>query len=890
MTRAELETTQCRFIINHNVEVFTCFLDKVFQSKSCYKATTLEELRRIKPVIGSEMGVLLVPIGKDMPVDGIEAEVNRLRNSGAHVSVLGIAKTCDTARKIKGGSIFDSIVSIRWAAAPQLIHGFIGYQQSELQNRAFRAYLDGSEDGYWLWSVGKDEIEWSKRTGEMTQTNFSSFPQNMSVFSEMIHPHDRDRVEQAIRRHLESDVPYKDVEMRIRRDDGNYGYFQANGRSLRDENGKPILLVGSLTDFTLLQSVEQKLENTQKRFTVLFHQMNDAAVLADIDTGLILEANQPAERLWGRSISELVGMHQSQLHPADLSDEARKAFSDHIEALMKNKRDSIHVPILRSDGVEVPTEISSSLIDIDNKTMILGVFRDISERVKAEREIRERDAQIRMSAHLASMGTLAAGVAHEINTPLAYLLGNLEVLKAQLNEGNQLSRDIIEPLEGAMTGCQYVREIVSDLRSISKMESNEEHCCPSEVVNIATRMAMADLRHVAQVDLKLAKTSKAKISGARLSQVVLNILSNAKRAFSERDRGTNLVTVEVQERNNRIWIVIEDNGSGISSEDLRRIWEPFFTKNVDQGGTGLGLAVCRRVLGEAKGSIWVDSELDRGTQVKISLPVSDAVEELEPNSFETAPPLQDRRLRLLVVDDEPLLTSLIKRMMISSFDVTTFNSALEALDFIRDGNQFDIILCDIMMPRMNGPEFFDSVSDNSNFIFMSGGALTELGIEFEHRMLSEGRLISKPFSVTGLREKLENFLERKIEPQITQAERSFKIIQPDGIILTELENCMGLEQVQKAYVELYGQIVGFLDSHANFDDLHLSSEVHRLAGTVETFGLLELGKYFRASHAAAKRGDYQLAHSEIEKLTEIIDGFENFVSVYSTRSFTNAMN
>ena len=179
-------------------------------------------------------------------------------------------------------------------------------------------------------------------------------------------------------------------------------------------------MVGSLTDQTSMQLVEQKLLDTQKRFTVLFHEMNDAAVLADIDSGIILEANQPAERLWGKPISQLVGSHQSDLHPPLMNDEARQAFSDHIAALMQNRRASIHFPIVRADGVIVPTEISSSLIDLEGTTRLLGVFRDISERIKAEQEIRERDAQIQLSSHLASMGTLAQGLRMRLTIILCF--------------------------------------------------------------------------------------------------------------------------------------------------------------------------------------------------------------------------------------------------------------------------------------------------------------------------------------------------------------------------------------------------------------------------------------------------------------------------------------
>ena len=119
---------------------------------------------------------------------------------------------------------------------------------------------------------------------------------------------------------------------------------------------------------------------------------------------------------------------------------------------MQNQRATINVPVLRADGTEVPAEISSSLIEIEGRTTILGVFRDISERVRAERELRERDAQIQLSSHLASMGTLAAGVAHEINNPLTYVLGNLEIVRSLLLEKGIADPDLNEAIEAATTG------------------------------------------------------------------------------------------------------------------------------------------------------------------------------------------------------------------------------------------------------------------------------------------------------------------------------------------------------------------------------------------------------------------------------------------------------
>jgi len=279
-----------------------------------------------------------------------------------------LVKDAEVANNLTFDSSFDLLVCEEWASANTLLSSAISEQEARTQNQAFKAFLEHSVDGYWIWDIIRNQIEWSKRTSEIVGVSENESPKNIEAFVELIDPLDRDRVEQAINSHFTFKIPYRNVEMRLKGANNTYRHFMANGTALRNKEGTPVLFVGSLTDRTLMQKVEQRLEDTEKRFTVLFHQMNDAALLADIDTGFILEANQPAERLWGKPISDLVGLHQSKLHPPVLSEEAKLAFADHIKALMQNKRDTIYVPILRVDGVEVPAEISSSLIELEGKT------------------------------------------------------------------------------------------------------------------------------------------------------------------------------------------------------------------------------------------------------------------------------------------------------------------------------------------------------------------------------------------------------------------------------------------------------------------------------------------------------------------------------------------
>ena len=813
-------------------------------------AISEEALIKVTSVTGAEMGVLIVPYDDALPLKESIKRIKKLREVGSHLFVLGLTWDSSAASLFSLEEPFDTMICLGWVSAAEMLRRTVQSQRNCMQNRAFRAFLDHSVDGYWIWHIQSDYIEWSSRTCEMLQIDQSYAPRDMAGFVSLVHAQDRDRVEQAIRNHFRHSAPYKNIEMMLQKGDGRHGHFVANGQALRDEHGAPIIFVGSLTDRSLMQLVERQLEDTQRRFTVLFHHMNDAAVLADVETGVILEANQPAERLWGRSIAELVGSHQTALHPPKLSSTARKAFADHISALMKNKRDTINVPILHKDGSEVPAEISSSLIELDGRLTILGVFRDISERVRAERELRERDAQIQLSSHLASMGTLAAGVAHEINNPLTYLLGNLQLLKAELEQMGVDRPAVKDAIYAAETGGHYVKEIVSDLKAISRIDSANDSCDPCDVLRIASRMAMSDLRHRAKLDLRLAQVPKVGISSARLSQVVLNILSNSARAFESCDRKRNHIEAKVEQHGTSVRITITDNGIGIAPDDLKRVWEPFFTKKSKQGGTGLGLAISRRILHEVGGRLDIWSVEREGTTVVIEVPVlasPDAVESDHPHDWV---PSVSARPRILVLDDEPLVTTLVSKMLERDYEVLSYNDPFRAARALMLEPRFDLILCDIMMPEMDGRTFFARFHDKADFLFMTGGAVTEENLRFEQEMVAKGRVIHKPFDLATLIARVASAVAKKGEG-IEQERGTDAPARGDAERLNlgnlaELEAVLGKDYLRTQFHLLMEQLDAFLADAGGCDASMLAASSHRLAGAADAVGFVAAGKILRA--------------------------------------------
>ena len=242
----------------------------------------------------SEIGLVVFPVNGSADLMPFQVLVEKYRAEGANLSTLVVVGSQETAAHMPVGSCCDDVICAQWPSAEHMVRMAFRDHMLRSENRALKIFMDHSADGYWIWDIQRDIIEWSSRTAELVGIDKRQGPKNMEAFVALIHPLDQDRVDQAIKNHFLHHAPYRDVEMRLKRSDGAYGYYVANGMALRNPKGTPVILVGSLSDRTLMQRVEQKLENTQKRFDILFHHMNDAAILADIETGVILEANQPS--------------------------------------------------------------------------------------------------------------------------------------------------------------------------------------------------------------------------------------------------------------------------------------------------------------------------------------------------------------------------------------------------------------------------------------------------------------------------------------------------------------------------------------------------------------------------------------------------------------------
>jgi PAS domain S-box-containing protein len=384
--------------------------------------------------------------------------------------------------------------------------------------------------------------------------------------------------------------------------------------------------------------------------------------------------------------------------------------------------------------------------------VVIAIGQDVTEQRKAH------DA-LAVSERMASIGTLAAGVAHEINNPLAFVLSNLEfsqgALRAAIEDASAVPlehrlrlRKTLEALSDASFGAARVRNIVRDLNTFSR--GTDELGGPVDLVEVletSIRMADNEIKHRARVVRSFGAVPHVSGQGGKLGQVFLNLLLNAAQAIPEGHASSNEVVISTRtDERGRAVIEVRDTGAGIAPEVLPRILDPFFTTKSVGKGMGLGLSICHGIVSSLGGEIEVESKVGVGSTFRVILPSSAPEPRVAMPS--SAPPAVGEG-RMLVVDDEPMFGWTMARMIDGSHEVVVETAARSALARIVAGERFDVILCDLMMPDMTGMEFHDALrrdapEQTARIVFTTGGAFTEAARSFLERV--PNARLAKPFT------------------------------------------------------------------------------------------------------------------------------------------------
>ena len=380
---------------------------------------------------------------------------------------------------------------------------------------------------------------------------------------------------------------------------------------------------------------------------------------------------------------------------------------------------------------------------------------------------REAEAQARLTRaeRLASLGTLAAGVAHEVNNPLSVVMSSLELGQRELEalRGSAPAPAVArleERLREAGAGAERVRAIVTELNAFSRIEQHSRR--PVDVhaaVRSAVTMTGNEIRHRARLVLELEPVPPVLGDEGRLDQVFVNLLSNAVHAIPEGNASENEIRIVVRPEPARVRIEVRDSGVGIAPELLPRIFEPFFTTKAGGAGTGLGLAIGHAVVTGLGGQIEVESTPGRGTCVSVLLPAApQSATGPQPGKATVA---TARRGSILLVDDEPLIVKLLAKILETEHDVTIESSAEAALARFRAGQRFDAIVCDSMMPQVTGMDLHDALLEIAPdqaraMLFLTGGAFTPRARAFVERHADD--TMDKPVDSKALKARVRRFV------------------------------------------------------------------------------------------------------------------------------------
>ncbi len=488
---------------------------------------------------------------------------------------------------------------------------------------------------------------------------------------------------------------------------------------------------------------------SEQRYRTLTENANDSIVILSLE-GNIRESNRRFSEVLGFTTEELLGRHIRDLAAPGRDVSNVEGFNARARAGVGR---SPPVQLQRKDGTLALMEFSDATVNVGGETLVLTIGRDVSGQVAAQ-------AQLMVSDRMASVGALAAGVAHEINNPLAAVTVNLELalhdaefLAAEAGASSRL-RDMPEILRDARDAADRVRQIVRDLKIFSRAEDDERAAVDVEhILDSTLRMAWNEIRHRATLVKRYGKTPLVDGSESRLGQVFLNLVINAAQAIPEGhlDRNQITITTSVDAKGNVV-TEVRDTGPGIEPAIMKRLFTPFFTTKAAGVGTGLGLTICQRIITSLGGEITVASTVGEGTVFRVVLPPA----RLKKSDKIPLPKVAAaaRRGRVLLLDDEPMMGTAVRRTLGAEHDVQVVTQGRLALDIIAAGERFDVILCDLMMPLMTGVDFHHELMQScpdqaERIVFLTGGAFTATARAFLDEVTN--LTIEKPFHVQDLR-------------------------------------------------------------------------------------------------------------------------------------------
>ena len=618
--------------------------------------------------------------------------------------------------------------------------------EHDLQEAMYRLKMATAAGGFGVWDhdLSTGSLVWDECQYRIY--GLDPGPVDVKAWQGLIHPEDRGSVLEAVQKTYRSSNELA-IAFRIIRPDGAVRHIHSLGLLVRDPEGNVVRVLGLAQDITERIESEQARRESDEMFLSLAEGVSDAFYVHDFE-GRILAVNQHACDSLGYSREELLAMKVPDLAEAFDLPATQAVWASlrprHGQTLVDRHR--------RKDGTTFPVEVLVNCMDLKGRRVYLGMVRDISERVAAEAERHELEGRIRHAEKLDSLGSLASGLAHDMNNVLAAVLAVAQVLRLKLEEDPSFTSALDTIIKAANRGRDLVRGLTNfarkDLRAAEPLDLNA-------IVKDEAALLERTLRQKVRLEVDL-EASLPRFQGepGNFGSALMNLCVNAVDAMP----GGGVLTLRTRNLGNG-WLElrVEDTGTGMSPEVIRRATEPFFTTKEVGKGTGLGLAMVHGMVKAHGGDLDIQSRPGEGTRIRIRLPaLAEGI--LEQASIGGPGARKTRSLKVLLVDDDELIQATVPLLLQHlGHQPISATSGEEGLALLADGSvRPDVVILDLNMPGLGGEATYLRLRQGHPHlpILIATGFMDPSTSRLIQGDPDAG-CITKPFSIDELSRKLE---------------------------------------------------------------------------------------------------------------------------------------